>query len=134
MSTLRTVAFTVVLGMSVFSACSSRQTEPRVGEFTERRTSANVITQQQIQELPSVSTVEEVMVQLMPGIEGGQGGIRIRGMQGAPLVVLNGVPLQGGQIPVTPRDVLRIEVLRTGGEVAAYGFRGNNGVVVIQTR
>lgn len=93
-----------------------------------------MITQDQIQTLPSVSTVEEVMLQLLPGIEGGQGGIRIRGMQGPPLVVLNGVPLQGGPIPVPPRDVQRIEVLRSGGEVAAYGFRGTNGVILIQTR
>jgi outer membrane receptor for ferrienterochelin and colicin len=133
MITVRTATLALVLGAMGLGGCSSGQSGPQVGE-TQPRNSLNVITQQQIQALPSVGTVEDVLIQLMPGIEEASGGIRIRGMSGAPLIVVNGVPMQGGQIPVTPRDVSRIEVLRTGGEIAAYGLRGSGGVIVIQTR
>lgn len=133
MITPRIATLALVLGTVALAACSSTQSGPQVGQ-TSSRISANVVTQEQIARLPSVSTVEEVLVQLMAGIEDAGSGIRIRGMQGAPLIVVNGVPLGAGPIPVTPRDVERIQVLRTGGEIAAYGFRGNNGVIVIQTR
>jgi TonB-dependent starch-binding outer membrane protein SusC len=131
---LRTATFALVVGAFVLGGCSSGQAGPQVGGNRQPRTPANVITQEQIQALPSIASVEDVLIQLVPGIESVGGGIRIRGMQGAPLVVLNGVPLGGTQIPVTARDVFRIEVLRTGGEIAAYGFRGNGGVILIQTR
>lgn len=134
MTTSRIATLALVLGALTLGGCSSRQSGPQVGEAPRVRASANVITQEQIQRLPSVSTVEDVLLQLMPGIENAGRGIRIRGMQGSPLVVLNGVPMQGGQIPVTPRDVSRIEVLRSGGEIAAYGLRGSGGVIVIETR
>lgn len=132
MTITRTATLALVLGAIALGGCSARAGGPEVGG--SERSSANVVTRAQIDRLPSVSTVEEVLIQLVPGIDATGNGIQIRGMQGAPLVVVNGVPTGGGPIPVTPRDVERIEVLRTGGEIAAYGFRGNGGVLLISTR
>lgn len=128
----RTLTLSILLGAMALGACS-RQSGRQVGR-AQARSSANVVTQEQIDELNSVSTVEEVLLQLVAGVEGANGAIRFRGMQGSPLIVVNGVPVGFGQIPVTARDVGRIEVLRSGGEIAAYGVRGSNGVIVIETR
>lgn len=98
------------------------------------RNSANVVTYEQIERLTSVSTVEDVLIQLVAGIEGANGAIRIRGMQGSPLIVVNGQPVGFGSIPVPAHAVGRIQVLRSGGEIAAYGTRGSNGVILIETR
>ncbi len=113
--------------------CSSRRS-PQAADLRVPRTSSNVVTQEQIQAIGSVSTVEDILIRLVPGIDSANGAIRIRGLQGSPLIVINGVPQGGTQIPVSPRDVSRIEVLRTGGEIAAYGFRGSGGVILISTR
>lgn len=132
MTIMRRAILGLVFGAFVVGGCSARAEGP--GGAQTERSSANVITQAQIARLPSVSTVEDVLIQLVPGIDATGGGIQIRGMQGAPLIIVNGVPTGAGPIPVTPSDVARIEVLRTGGEIAAYGFRGNGGVILIQTR
>ena len=54
------------------------------------------------------------------------------------LVVLDGMPLSTGigslLATLSPKDVLRIDVLRDAGTAAIYGSRGGNGVIVIQTR
>ena len=130
-------SFTLLLGtLLIASSCSSRQSGPEYGEFTNRRTPSNVVTAEQIADYPSVGTVEELLVRLVPSVEFAGGGLQIRGLSGRPLWVIDGVPLDlnTGAVPVNPRDVQRIEVVRDGGATAAYGFRGANGVIVIRTR
>jgi TonB-dependent SusC/RagA subfamily outer membrane receptor len=55
---------------------------------------------------------------------------------GEPLYVIDGIPQPGGsgRIGLNPRDIARIEVLKEGGAMAMYGFRGANGVIVIETK
>lgn len=53
------------------------------------------------------------------------------------LFVLDGVPIQPGQLTLSSipaKDVQSIEVLRTGGRLAVYGFAGSGGVLVITTK
>lgn len=129
----RSATLLLLLGTLTVGGCGGRPSVPQVGRMPER-TSSNVVTHEQIDELTSVMTVEDVLVQLVAGIERANGSIRIRGMQGPPLIVVNGAPIGFGPIPVTAGDVGRVQVLRTGGEIAAYGFRGSNGVILVETR
>jgi len=81
----------------------------------------------------------------VPGLEvqrlGGNGiSLRLRGARSfvgssEPLIVLDGTPLHGPAgatlAGMDPRDVKRIDVLRDGSSLAAYGLRGANGVLLI---
>ena len=71
------------------------------------------------------------------------GGVRvlIRGpssflASNAPLYVVDGMPVSAGPdgvVPVNPRDVRSITVLKDAGSTSIYGSRGANGVIVIET-
>ena len=53
-----------------------------------------------------------------------------------PLYVVDGMAVQPGPsgiIPINPRDVARIEVLKDAAQLAQWGVRGANGVVKITT-
>jgi TonB-dependent SusC/RagA subfamily outer membrane receptor len=77
-----------------------------------------------------------------PGVavttEGGGLHLRIRGARDEPLYVLDGLPLAPGDgavlTAVHPCDVQEIRVVRDAAELASYGVRGANGVVLISTR
>src|SRR5690606_30236699 len=129
----------LLLVILVFVSGCSRRNSPEYGPM-ERRTASNVITAEDIQRYPMMGSVEQLLVELVPGVQYARdnpGGIEIRGMQGGagPLFVLDGVPVAqtSGTVGVNPRDVRRIEVMRDG-SVALYGFRGANGVVIITTK
>ncbi len=68
------------------------------------------------------------------------GSILIRGSRsitasGAPLYVVDGVPLQAGGIEtLNPRDIESIDILKDASSTAIYGSRGANGVVLITTK
>lgn len=72
------------------------------------------------------------------------GGVRvqIRGpnsfnASNAPLYVVDGMaisPRPNGTVPVNPRNVESITVLKDGGATSIYGSRGANGVIVIETK
>ncbi len=54
-----------------------------------------------------------------------------------PLVVLDGTPLPPGMVGLeylSPYDIEKIEVLKNPADVAIYGVRGGNGVIVITTK
>jgi TonB-dependent SusC/RagA subfamily outer membrane receptor len=53
-----------------------------------------------------------------------------------PLFVVDGTPISPGPngiVPVNPRNVESITVLKDAGSTAIYGSRGANGVIVIET-
>lgn len=53
-----------------------------------------------------------------------------------PLYIVDGTPVSpgpNGVVPVNPRDVKSITVLKDAGSTAIYGSRGANGVIVIET-
>lgn len=55
----------------------------------------------------------------------------------SPLYVIDGMtvePNYGGTVPVHPRDVKSITVLKGAGATSMYGSRGANGVIVIETK
>ena len=65
--------------------------------------------------------------------------IRIRGTRSFvasndPLLVLDGVPMDGGLIDINPRDVESVEVLKDASATAIYGSRGANGVILVTTQ
>lgn len=74
-----------------------------------------------------------------------EGGIavRIRGATSVygnnePLYVLDGLPIQpgpGGSLSgINPNDIESIRVLKDPAEIAFYGSRGANGVIIIKTK
>ncbi len=83
------------------------------------------------------------MFRSVPGLSvversNGQMSVRINGMNGDPLFVLNGSPLPpelgvGALTGLQAADVVRIDVLRDA-DAAIYGVNGGNGVIVIETR
>ena len=65
--------------------------------------------------------------------------LRIRGSRSltasnAPLVVIDGVPVEGGLRELNPNDVESVEVLKDASATAIYGSRGANGVILVTTR
>ena len=64
--------------------------------------------------------------------------IRIRGIRSFvagndPLIVLDGVPMEGDLSSLNPSDIESIEILKDASATAIYGSRGANGVILITT-
>lgn len=68
--------------------------------------------------------------------------VRIRGVTSinadtTPLYVLDGMTIEPGAygtVPVDPRDVKSITILKDAAATSIYGSRGANGVIVIETK
>lgn len=97
---------------------------------------------------PRVTRVEELFYRI-PGVQVSRGNdgaysVRIRGARSfmandEPLYVVDGVRIRGASErnalgAVSPRDVVRIDVLKDAIAAASYGSQGANGVIVITTR
>jgi TonB-linked SusC/RagA family outer membrane protein len=73
------------------------------------------------------------------GFRPGEGStIRIRGTRSFvasndPLIVLDGVPIDGGLMDINPRDIESVEILKDASATAIYGSRGANGVILVTT-
>jgi iron complex outermembrane receptor protein len=93
------------------------------------------------------TSVEEMLQGRAAGVtvtraSGGGFQLRIRGSStfsgsNDPLIVIDGIPLSrgyGGAIPVNPHDVESIRVLKHAVDMAFYGVRGANGIIVITTK
>jgi TonB-dependent SusC/RagA subfamily outer membrane receptor len=136
----RAIVASFLLGLC--GACASPMTERDADEYPPARGSGSRIDAEEISRLyPSAATVEEILVRHFPGValrttrEGGVAttSVQILGM-GQPLFVIDGVPLQiTGSLPVNPRDVESIEILKDA-STSLYGVRGANGVIVIATK
>lgn len=61
-------------------------------------------------------------------------GERSIGADNSPLIVLDGIPIQGGLNEINPNDVASIEVLKDASATAIYGSRASNGVILITTK
>ena len=69
----------------------------------------------------------------------GEDAITIRGVgtfnaRTSPLVVVDGLPIEGGIESVNPYDIDNITVLKDAAAAAIYGARASNGVIVISTK
>src|SRR5690606_22192493 len=65
--------------------------------------------------------------------------VRIRGARSLvagndPLIVMDGIPIEGNLADINPADIESIEILKDASATAIYGSRGSNGVVLITTR
>lgn len=73
-----------------------------------------------------------------PG-KSGEEALTIRGVgtfnaKSSPLIVVDGLPIEGGLETVNPYEVENITVLKDAAAAAIYGARASNGVVVITTK
>ncbi|GAA5219402.1 TonB-dependent receptor [Membranihabitans marinus] len=65
--------------------------------------------------------------------------VRIRGARSMvasndPLIVMDGIPIDGNLMDINPSDIASIEILKDASATAIYGSRGSNGVILITTR
>lgn len=80
-----------------------------------------------------------VQVQTSSGAPNASPSFRIRGASSInastnPLVVVDGVPYEGGWNNINPNDVESVTVLKDAASTAIYGARGGNGVVLVTTK
>ena len=73
------------------------------------------------------------------GIKSGEDAMTIRGTSSfhavtKPLVVVDGLPIEGGIESVNPYDIKSITVLKDASAAAIYGARASNGIIVITTK
>ena len=71
--------------------------------------------------------------------DGGESNITIRGTgsfnaQTNPLVVVDGLPIEGGLSSVNPYNIENITVLKDAAAASIYGARASNGVIVVTTK
>lgn len=79
----------------------------------------------------------------IPGLTGNAGGdensMVIRGLgsfqaRTSPLIVVDGLPVEGGLNTVNPYDIENITVLKDAAAASIYGARAANGVIVVTTK
>lgn len=75
----------------------------------------------------------------VPGLVNFRGATTIRGVSTInasknPLIVLDGLPIEGSIADINPYDVDNITVLKDAAAAAIYGARAANGVIVISTK
>lgn len=80
-----------------------------------------------------------VQVQTSSGGPNSSPSFRIRGVGSinastSPLIVVDGVPYEGGWNNINPNDVESITVLKDAASTAIYGARGGNGVILLTTK
>ncbi len=108
--------------------------------------SAAVISSEAISRRP-VTNAMAALEGMSPGVqvETSSGGpnsspsFRIRGASSinastSPLIVVDGVPYEGGWNNINPNDVESVTVLKDAASTAIYGARGGNGVVLVTTK
>jgi iron complex outermembrane receptor protein len=73
------------------------------------------------------------------GTPGNDAVIRIRGgssllANNNPLIVVDGLPIDGGLSAINPNDIESFSILKDASATAIYGNRGSNGVILITTK
>jgi TonB-dependent SusC/RagA subfamily outer membrane receptor len=138
-------ALVLVFGTTVAGGCASRAGWDYSGEEIQERQPGNILTAAQIERYPATWSVEQIMVQALPGLQlvsGDQGpyvvvrGLSASGGRGGALVIVDGVPRPdfSPSIGLNPVDVARVEVLKDAASTALYGFRGSAGVILVQSK
>ena len=139
------------LALALVAACApSRdpQAEPAPAT-TSASVPAATITSEDIRQNPTGDPIEQQLMNRSPGIWVGKsadGSIAVRIRSGSsslygnnePLYILDGVPFQpgpGGSLSgINPYDIASIKVLKDPAEIALYGSRGANGVIIVKTK
>lgn len=72
------------------------------------------------------------------GVPGSDETIRIRGIgtigNNSPLLVVDGIPTNGGLNQINMEDVASVDILKDASATAIYGSRGANGVIMLTTK
>lgn len=106
--------------------------------------SVAVVDVKALQSIPTGSAVQALQGQapgvtvISSGAPGGRNDIFIRGVTSfgntQPLILVDGVQVQGGLNDININDIESIQVLKDAGAAAIYGVRGSNGVIVVTTK
>jgi TonB-dependent starch-binding outer membrane protein SusC len=104
------------------------------------------VNSQALREVP-VANLQQALQGRAAGVEvirvgtapGGTARIRIRGERtlngtNEPLIVLDGIPFEGGLNDINQDEIASIDILKDASATAIYGSRGANGVVLITTK
>jgi TonB-dependent SusC/RagA subfamily outer membrane receptor len=139
------VALPCGLLVALSAGCASRPANAPQPSPRERST----VTSEEIQRQgASDEPIEKILQGRVAGVtvsrvpDGGF-AVRIRGTSSIygnnePLYVLDGMPIQpgpnGSLSGINPYDIESIKVLKEPADIAMYGIRGANGVIVITTK
>jgi TonB-dependent SusC/RagA subfamily outer membrane receptor len=148
--------FAVLVGGGLLGCSSSSSTRSATAE--EDTINTGYATQKKSESTTSTSTVvpsdeeKDVAHDLSDLLQGRAAGVEVSRAAGGvrvlirgpssltgsntPLYIVDGTPVSpgpNGVVPINPRDVKSITVLKDAGSTAIYGSRGANGVIVIET-
>ena len=112
-----------------------------------RALTGTTVTNDDIDRAPQ-QPIETTLQSRVPGVvvtrtASGWLSIRIRGAttingDTQPLYIIDGQPIEagpdGGLVGINAHDIASIEVLKDAAQLAFYGVRGGNGVVIIKTK
>jgi TonB-linked SusC/RagA family outer membrane protein len=146
-STISGTAITVRLSESV----AALNEVVVVGYGTQKRSditgSVVSVDKKRLEDLPNTNFAQALqgsipgisVEQNSAGAEGNSATIRIRGQKSIraetqPLIILDGIPYNGGISDINPPDIESIEVLKDASAAAIYGSRGSNGVILVTTK
>jgi TonB-dependent SusC/RagA subfamily outer membrane receptor len=130
--------------------CASGNTafvDPTLNAPTRGPNGSTIITSDEMDRTPT-EPIEKTLASKVPGLiishaPDGSISIRIRGGSSImgnnePLIIIDGMQAfsgPGGNLAgLNPRDIVSIEVFKDAADLAFYGLRGSNGVIVIKTK
>ncbi len=129
----------------MLAACGRRHASPSTPE--SGNPPGTVLTADDIRRSPGQS-LEQLLLARVPGLTlvrapDGRSVLTLRGTttflgDDEPLVVVNGIALgpnaSGNLAAIDVHDIETVQVIRDAAGTAAYGIRGANGVILIQTK
>ena len=106
--------------------------------------SVGVVNMDALKSIPTGSAVQGLQGQVSgvtvvsSGAPGGRNDIFVRGVTSfgntQPLILVDGVQVQGGLNDINMNDIESIQVLKDAGAASIYGVRGSNGVIIVTTK
>jgi TonB-dependent SusC/RagA subfamily outer membrane receptor len=134
------------LSLALLAGCAPSQA-PSGSAPAPSSTSNVAVTGEQIQQTPG-DPIEKLLMNRSPGVWVGRASdgslaVRIRGgssqmANNEPLYIVDGSPFMPGSngalTGLNPYDIESIKVLKDPADLAMYGVRGANGVIIIKTK
>lgn len=143
-----TLSGVLLIGLTL--GCIGR-VKPPVNDMPDpsqtRPLSGTTVTSDDIARSPDMP-IERILQSRVPGVlitrtPDGWLSVRIRGattINGTtePLFIIDGLPIMAGSggslVGINPNDIASIEVLKDAADLAFYGVRGSNGVIIVKTK
>lgn len=145
------VALSGALLIGLTLGCTTGVVRPSPADMPDpsqtRPLTGTTVTSDDMDQSPN-QPIERVLQAKVPGVmvtrtPSGWLSVRIRGattINGStePLYIIDGVPIQAGPdgslVGINPHDIASIEVLKDAADLAFYGLRAANGVIIIKTK